>query len=124
MSENELPLCTSDLEQEVKIRLGEDGFAALPPRTLMECFDVAVHRFHNLPALFQKKPVEVSTENDIVVYSYFSARDMTSFSCLSFTGYNYRRHSLDHLDLAGISQQCRRLWQVAAFIGFQSLRRC
>lgn len=59
MSTSQLPLFTSDLKQEVKIRLGEKGYAALPPRTVMECFDIVVYRYGNEPALFQKRPVEV-----------------------------------------------------------------
>lgn len=55
---SELPLSTSDVNQEVKIRLGE-GQAGLPPKTVMACFDEIVERIGDRPALNQKKPVEV-----------------------------------------------------------------
>jgi hypothetical protein len=55
----DLPLCTSDVKQEVKIRLGKEGQAALPPKTVLQCFDDIVERLGREPALFQKRPIEV-----------------------------------------------------------------
>jgi hypothetical protein len=55
----DLPLSTSDVKQEVKIRLGKEGQAALPPKTVLQCFDEIVERLGSEPALFQKRLIEV-----------------------------------------------------------------
>lgn len=55
----ELPLATADVTQEVKVRMGTEGQAALPPTTVMKKFDTMVEKFGDLPALHQKRPVEV-----------------------------------------------------------------
>lgn len=48
-----LPWRTSDIKQEVRIRMGE-GKASIPPTTVMELFDTTVLRFPDEPALYQK----------------------------------------------------------------------
>jgi hypothetical protein len=56
---DELPLSTSNVKQEVKIRMGKDGQAANPARTVMQNFDDTVKNHGDKPALHQKvmKPV-------------------------------------------------------------------
>lgn len=56
-SNDELPLFTSNISQEVKIRMGEAGQASLPPKTVMHSFDSVCSRFGELPALHQKIPL-------------------------------------------------------------------
>jgi len=52
-----LPLSTSDVRQEVKIRRRENGGGGgdAEPRTVVEAFDDAVEKFGDLPALHQKR---------------------------------------------------------------------
>jgi len=50
----ELPISTADVSQEVKIRMGESGQAALPPTTVMIKFDSIVEKYGDQPALHQK----------------------------------------------------------------------
>jgi hypothetical protein len=55
--ETSLPLCTSDVTQEVAIRQkqGENGgFAKIPPLTVMQNFDAVVAKYGGKPALNQK----------------------------------------------------------------------
>lgn len=55
-----LPFFTSELSQEVQVRRAEEGIAAVPAKTVLEVFDATVTRVGNKPALFQKRPQEVS----------------------------------------------------------------
>jgi hypothetical protein len=55
MTDTDLPISTSEVTQEVKIRLGKDGQAAIPPKTVMQNFDNVVAKYGNEKALFQKK---------------------------------------------------------------------
>jgi hypothetical protein len=55
-----LPVSTSDLIQEVSIRLTHnDGIVAIPPRTVMQVFDETAQKYASKPAFHQKvlKPV-------------------------------------------------------------------
>lgn len=54
MIDSDLPISTSELKQEVSIRLGTDGQAANPPKTVMRNFDDVVSKFGDEKALFQK----------------------------------------------------------------------
>jgi hypothetical protein len=45
---------TSDVTQEVVIRMGKEGIAASSPQTVMEVWDKAVKERGNLPALHHK----------------------------------------------------------------------
>lgn len=56
---SELPFSTSNIDQEVKVRLGEEGQEAIPPKTVMQLFDVIVERLGDHQALFQKRPAPV-----------------------------------------------------------------
>ena len=52
---SDLPYSTSDIKQEVKIRmLSESGQAALPPTTVMAFFDERVKEMGDKPALHYK----------------------------------------------------------------------
>jgi len=56
-----LPLSTSDIKQEVKIRmLSESGQAALPPTTVMAHFNERVKAMGDKPALHAKILKDVS----------------------------------------------------------------
>ena len=50
----ELPLATSVVTQEVKVRLGTEGQAAIAPKTIIQNFDIVATKYGNLPALHQK----------------------------------------------------------------------
>jgi hypothetical protein len=54
MATSSLPLCTSDVTQEVAIRQTKDGFAKIPPLTVMQNFDAVVAKYGGKPALNQK----------------------------------------------------------------------
>ena len=49
-----LPLSTSDVKQEVAIRMGKEGLAAEAPTTVMKNFDAVVKKHGSKPALHQK----------------------------------------------------------------------
>lgn len=49
-----LPLSTADVAQEVRIRLGSSGQAAIPTATVMQHFDERVRLMGDQPALHQK----------------------------------------------------------------------
>ena len=55
-----LPFATSEISQEVKIRMGKDGLAAEKPTTVMQNFDRTVKELGDSPALYQKRPKAVS----------------------------------------------------------------
>lgn len=55
-SNNNLPLSTTDLQEEVKIRMGTSGAAALPPKTVLQVFQATVEKLGDAPALYQKRP--------------------------------------------------------------------
>ncbi|GAX25843.1 long-chain-fatty-acid--CoA ligase ACSBG [Fistulifera solaris] len=52
---NDLPLYTSDIRQEVRIRMGP-GQASIPPMRVFDAFDQVVQEYGNEEALFQKRP--------------------------------------------------------------------
>lgn len=54
--DHDLPLFTSDVAQPVKIRMGREGQAAAPPKTVMQNWDGICQRLGDHPALFQKRP--------------------------------------------------------------------
>ena len=49
-----LPLSTSDVKQEVRIRMGTEGQSAIPATTVMAGFDKTVAKMGDKPALHQK----------------------------------------------------------------------
>lgn len=51
---NSLPLSTSDIKQEVQIRKGDSGLAALEPQTVLQLLDAIVAKSGDLPALHHK----------------------------------------------------------------------
>jgi hypothetical protein len=55
-----LPLSTSEASQEVAIRMGNEGIASLPPKTVMQNFDAQVTKNGNRTALYHKRPKQVS----------------------------------------------------------------
>lgn len=57
----EVPFATSDVKQEVKIRLGESGAAAIEPMTVMQMLENVVTKHGSKPALHQKDPSTVSS---------------------------------------------------------------
>ena len=59
---SDAPISTSDVKQEVKIRMGEQGQAAIPTKTVMQTFDAIVERLGDEKAFFQKRPKEVSLD--------------------------------------------------------------
>lgn len=54
--ENELPIFTSDVTQEVRIRMGTERQAAMPPTTVMHNWNSICQRLGDHPAIFQKRP--------------------------------------------------------------------
>ena len=69
-----LPLSTSDVKQEVAIRKGDGDFYNLPAMTVMECFDAAVKKYGDKPALHQKVLAKVSESVRCMAGPYFTAR--------------------------------------------------
>ncbi|GKY95050.1 decanoate-CoA ligase [Mayamaea pseudoterrestris] len=67
---DELPLSTSDIRQEVKIRLGMNGIAALPPKTIMQSFDATVKLNGDKPALHQKKVTDGKLDTKWTTYTW------------------------------------------------------
>ena len=67
---SDLPLFTSDIRQEVKIRMGKDGIAALPSKTIMQSFDEIVKTHANKPALHQKKMVNGKLDSDWTTWTW------------------------------------------------------
>lgn len=60
-SMEDLPLCTSNVKQLVKIRMGNKGVAGRAPQTVFEMFDATVAKYGDRPSLHQKilQPVSV-----------------------------------------------------------------
>lgn len=58
------PLATSELKQQVRIRLGANGTAARLPETVLEAFHRTVSRIPNTTALYQKRPKKVRQTSD------------------------------------------------------------
>jgi hypothetical protein len=104
---DELPLSTSNVKQEVKIRMGKDGQAAIPARTVMQNFDEVVKNHGDKPALHQKvmKPVSGTITRMLVVVSHISLNvySLTLYPSILILGRESSRRQVDDLDLEGIS---------------------
>ena len=55
-----LPISTSEVTQEVQVRMGTSGQAAIPAKTIMENFDHVVKIHGDENALYQKVSKNVS----------------------------------------------------------------
>lgn len=53
---------TSNVAQEVEIRMGKEGIAAAPPQTVMDLWDAAVENNGDRPALHHKIVKKVHTQ--------------------------------------------------------------
>jgi long-chain-fatty-acid--CoA ligase ACSBG len=60
-----LPLSTSDLKQEVRLRLESEGHASLPPETVLHMLDATVARCGDKPALSQKRVPPGGNASDV-----------------------------------------------------------
>jgi hypothetical protein len=49
-----LTLSTSNVTQEVKVRMGREGHSAIPATTVMQNWDTIVKKHGGKPALYQK----------------------------------------------------------------------
>ena len=70
---NELPFFTSDIKQEVKLRMTSEGAGSWKPKTVMEVFNDTVARVGDKPALYQKRPEEVCQESSLPIQMYSSS---------------------------------------------------
>lgn len=70
MSDDNLPLSTTDIKQGVQIRMGSEGFGALEPKTVMQVFDDVVAKHGERPALYQK----VGSEQDYTIWTWTEYR--------------------------------------------------
>lgn len=64
-SNDRLPLSTSDLKQEVRIRLEPEGHASLAPETVLHMLDATVARCGDKPALSQKQVPPGAKASDV-----------------------------------------------------------
>jgi hypothetical protein len=65
---SDLPFYTSDIRQEVRIRMGP-GQASIPPMRVFDAFDRVVQTYGNEEALFQKRPRKVRQRSVDVIPS-------------------------------------------------------
>jgi long-chain-fatty-acid--CoA ligase ACSBG len=65
-----LPLSTSEASQEVAIRMGNEGIASLPPKTVMQNFDAQVTKNGNRTALYHKRPKQGQDVADVAWTKY------------------------------------------------------
>jgi long-chain-fatty-acid--CoA ligase ACSBG len=65
MSSTDLPLSTSELKQEVRIRMEASGAASFPPETVIEMLDANVAKNGDMPALKQKRVPVGSKASDV-----------------------------------------------------------
>jgi long-chain-fatty-acid--CoA ligase ACSBG len=70
MSDDSLPLSTTDIKQGVQIRIGSEGFGALEPKTVMQVFDDVVAKHGERPALYQK----VGSDQDYTIWTWAEYR--------------------------------------------------
>ncbi|KAL7573873.1 hypothetical protein ACA910_012441 [Epithemia clementina (nom. ined.)] len=98
-----LPLSSSDLKQQVRIRMGSSGQAALPTQTVLQVFQKTVARIPNTTALSQKRPKTGQTaaqvpwttwtwkEYQTQVYAFGKALltlDFQPFDTINIIGFN------------------------------------
>lgn len=90
MMSSELPLSTSDVRQEVQIRiLSKEGQAALPPTTIMAHWDERVSLMGDKPALHAKVGMPVRERMCNFVYSV-RASVWETCVCVCFVQSNFR----------------------------------
>jgi len=72
MTEESLPLSTTSPTQPVRLRMGESGYAARPPITVMEQFSKTVKKYKSKPALHQKviKPGSSASDTAWTTWSW------------------------------------------------------
>lgn len=113
---SDLPLYTSDIRQTVKIRMGP-GQASIPPMRVFDAFDRVVQKYGNEEALFQKRPIEVSLNEDI------EALDNESTSkALFFAGGSSRRNAVDELDMETVQRSGGCIWESLDLNRFRAFR--
>ena len=64
-SMSSLPLSTSEVSQEVQVRMGKTGLASEKPMTVLQNFDAVVAKHGDKPALYQKRPAVGQKASDV-----------------------------------------------------------
>jgi long-chain-fatty-acid--CoA ligase ACSBG len=98
---SELPLSTSDIRQQVKIRIGSDGLAALPPKTIMQSFDDIVKLAGDKSALHQKKIVDGKLDTKWTVWSWKEYRNQVDSFAKSLLSIGFER--FDTINIIGFN---------------------
>ena len=74
-SGDNLPISTSDVKQEVRIRMGKDGQSAISTKTVMLSFDDIVKSKGSKPALYQKAVVDGKVANTWTKWTWKEYRE-------------------------------------------------
>jgi long-chain-fatty-acid--CoA ligase ACSBG len=101
-SNDSLPLSTSDIRQEVKIRMGSEGVAALPPKTVLQNFDEIVKTNGDKPALHQQKPLaDGSTSKEWTTWTWKEYRQNVNQFAKSLLSMGFER--FDTINIIGFN---------------------
>lgn len=98
---SDLPLSTSDLRQEIKIRMGAEGTAALPPKTVMQNFDEIVKSCGDKPALHQKKIVDGQLSSQWTTWTWSEYRSHVDSFAKSLISIGFQR--FDTINIIGFN---------------------
>jgi long-chain-fatty-acid--CoA ligase ACSBG len=111
-SSSNLPLSTSDLKQEVRLRLEPEGHASLAPETVLHMLDATVERCADKPALSQKRVPPGGRASDVpyTVWTWKEYRSKIQDFAKSLLGLGFDK--FDTINILGFNAP---EWNVAHF---------